>query len=421
MKVIVVHPGKQHAYHVARELHKKGILYGFYNRGYFKTKFIDNKVICSFPGLKKTIDKRNEKNIPDHLVNNTSFFTFFILKLIAKYFSIKFYQNILYRLNYLFQKRIAKKLIREDFDVLISYDTASYHLFSVLKKKKPSVKLVLDVSNPHVQGYNILLKENDKPDQLIQDKTPDYPLVKNIFSDIIKEQLLADHLLAASTFTKACLIKDGVVERKISVLPYGFDENFGTGSSGLSREIISDEEPLRFLFVGRITCRKGISYLLPAFHNTLKTNNNIRLQVIGNIHQNDLYLNEYQHPDIEFTGHVSNRDTLKEIFLSNHIFILPTLADGFGFVYLEAMQMGLPIIGTTNSGAGDLIKHKENGYLIKPHSIEEIEAAIFFFIKNKKSLPEYSLKAQKTVAKYTWDRYGTKLYDTLNAIVNEKG
>ena len=69
---------------------------------------------------------------------------------------------------------------------------------------------------------------------------------------------------------------------------------------------------------------------------------------------------------------------LKKYFKVSDIFIFPTLSDRFGYVVLEALASGLPVICSKNSGASSLIVNGKNGFIVNPKAkyIEEIELII---------------------------------------------
>ncbi len=135
-------------------------------------------------------------------------------------------------------------------------------------------------------------------------------------------------------------------------------------------------------FVGRIAESKGVGVLVQA---TLKVADKIpglRLQLIGRC--DDGFLKRLQsdvsqsaHPDLlETPGHVSHAE-LPEYLSRAHVFAAPSFAEGGpGFVYLEAMACGLPVIGCNGSGITEVIRHEHTGYLIPPRTVDTLQAVL---------------------------------------------
>jgi len=64
------------------------------------------------------------------------------------------------------------------------------------------------------------------------------------------------------------------------------------------------------------------------------------------------------------------------------LFILPSLQEGLGLSLMEAMAVGLPVIGTNVGGIKDLIRHNINGLLVEPADTQALAAAILELLKN---------------------------------------
>lgn len=58
------------------------------------------------------------------------------------------------------------------------------------------------------------------------------------------------------------------------------------------------------------------------------------------------------------------------------VFVLPSTGEGFGFVFLEAMAFGKPVIGAATGGITDIIEHEKNGLLVAPGNLEDLTNAL---------------------------------------------
>ena len=94
-----------------------------------------------------------------------------------------------------------------------------------------------------------------------------------------------------------------------------------------------------------------------------------------------------------FTGHID--ESLKHLHLaSSDCFILPSLHEGFGLVFLEAMQHGLPIITTNRGGQQDFLKNNKTGFITPIKDPQAIATAInklYINQKLRKNIRTYNL------------------------------
>ena len=77
----------------------------------------------------------------------------------------------------------------------------------------------------------------------------------------------------------------------------------------------------------------------------------------------------------EFIGWMPNEE-LQELYRRASAFVMPSLVEAFGVVFLEAMACGTPVIGTQVGGIPELIRHGENGLLVSPDNPVELAMAI---------------------------------------------
>jgi glycosyltransferase involved in cell wall biosynthesis len=74
---------------------------------------------------------------------------------------------------------------------------------------------------------------------------------------------------------------------------------------------------------------------------------------------------------VEVLGHVDDV-TLAALMRSHHVLAVPSVYEGFGIAYLEAMGFGLVPIGTTAGGAAEIIDHGRNGFLVAPGDVSRL-------------------------------------------------
>ncbi len=114
-----------------------------------------------------------------------------------------------------------------------------------------------------------------------------------------------------------------------------------------------------------------------------------------------------------FMGYLKDEYSAALIYNAVDVFIAPSLAEAFGYVVMEALCCGTPVVGFDVGGIPDMIRHKENGYLAKYKDAEDLYNGIKFCLQNniKGYLPE-DLNADLTLKKHL------QLFD--NVLANTK-
>ena len=85
---------------------------------------------------------------------------------------------------------------------------------------------------------------------------------------------------------------------------------------------------------------------------------------------------------VEFTGFM-NKEELPAVLSRATVFAAPSYYEGGpGFVYLEAMACGIPVIGCSGSGIDEIIEHEVTGMLVPPKNIEALTEALRRILKD---------------------------------------
>jgi len=160
-----------------------------------------------------------------------------------------------------------------------------------------------------------------------------------------------DHYVAVSDATKQALVASGIQEDKIRLIYNGIDY---TAFAGYQWEA---PEKFTVLYFGRLGVSKGLDLLIPAWGAFVKKHPESKLQLVIPKYPERLYqtiqqLIEQWCP----TGSVELRheltaDELYELVRKVSAVAIPSYSEGFCFVAVEAMAMGVPII---SSGRGAL-------------------------------------------------------------------
>jgi glycosyltransferase involved in cell wall biosynthesis len=186
-----------------------------------------------------------------------------------------------------------------------------------------------------------------------------------------EETALANVVVANSDWTKKALVRVGVAESKIAVLPLAYDppRNEMVPSKPLPPRF-TDDRPLRLLFLGQVTFRKGIGPALEAIRRMPDAP--IRLDVVGEM-QIDIPSSIEGDARVVLHGAVQRR-AVQRYYRDADLFLFPTFSDGFGLTQLEALAHGLPVLASRN--CGEVIEHDVNGYVLDSVTPEAIERVL---------------------------------------------
>ena len=136
------------------------------------------------------------------------------------------------------------------------------------------------------------------------------------------------------------------------------------------------------IFAGKLARNKGVHLLAEAAVRLAKEFPGLQLRLLGRgepkiLDELNNLAQSADAPDLLDAPGFVDRTELPEHFSRAHIFAAPSEYEGGpGFVYLEAMACGLPVIACTGSGAAEVVRQNENGVLVPPRDVEALTAAL---------------------------------------------
>ena len=203
---------------------------------------------------------------------------------------------------------------------------------------------------------------------------------------IAAEWSAADLVLVNSQWSADALVKQGVPTNKIIVVPLAIDfhGNRPTTAQG----------PLKVLWLGSVILRKGIQYLIEAAR--LLQNTKIEFLVVGPVGISDAAVKSFP-PNVRLLGRIT-RDRLQEIYHRAHVFVLPTISDGFAITQLEAMSYGLPVVTTPNCGR--VVTNGMDGLIVPARDGVALAEALASLDGDRDLLRVMSSNALVTASKY---------------------
>ena len=380
MKVLVSVPGRFHAFNLASELSKRGYL---------------SQLITSYPR-----SVAGSFQIPLNKVNSI-----LIGEVIRRGWGrLPAFLQGLYNPQFLVLEifdMIAQRKIREA-DIAVFWPGSI--LRQIRKAKEMGAITIAEGSSSYVlYQHQILEEEYQKFNIPFRGAHP------KVLESVIKEYTEVDYISVPSSFVKKTFLDYGFEEKKLLLNPYGVDiEEF--------RQVPKEDSVFRVIFVGGMTLRKGVHYLLQAF--TELNLPDAELLLVGAFNDEIKPFFKKYEGKFRWVGHRPQKELYK-YYSQGNVFVMPSIEEGMAMVQLQAMACGLPLICTPNTGGEDLIEEGKEGFVVPIRSVEALKEKILFFYKNPDIAYQMGQNAKKKVEEnFTWQKYGERMVEIYKKILN---
>ena len=187
--------------------------------------------------------------------------------------------------------------------------------------------------------------------------------------------------------------------KNIPIIHLGVDTN-----SFIPQPHLKEENPV-IIFVGKIVPNKGVEELIDACVQLIKTFPDLQLRFIGSGEASFInqLLQKALLPDgknfLQLQGYMDKEDLPVELARA-HVFASPSWYEGGpGFVFLEAMACGLPVVGCSGSGIDEIVTNDVNGILVPPKNSKALEEALFKIVSDKALMKDMGANARNYVTR----------------------
>lgn len=232
----------------------------------------------------------------------------------------------------------------------------------------------------------------------------------------------AEKIVFLSTSYKEYLINQyvpleyrGELMEKSKVIPNGIDQ-FWLHNKSYPKEL-PQRETLRFVYVGVINRRKNLTTTIKAIEMLQKHGYKIEFTVVGRIEDRSIFESIRKSPFVHYLEPLP-KEKLKDIYMDNDIFVMPSITETFGLTYAEAMSQGLPVIYSKGQGFDGQFQEGVVGHSVISHSAEEIVKRVRDIMNNYESISKNCID---NVGKFDWGKIALEYCNECYLVNSEYG
>jgi len=229
-------------------------------------------------------------------------------------------------------------------------------------------------------------------------------------------------LIANSQYTASKVASQySIVPERLFVCYKTIHQEYWTRSLNLRTHIPS--HPPRAIFVGGNLQRKGLPVLIAAVARLRNVISNLEVWVVGadkTATQMQILCREFGVSEqFRFWGWRSQQELI-ELYAQADVFVMPSFTEGFGYVFLEAMAAGLPIIGSRAGGIAEIIENGINGILVNPGDVEDLALALELVLSNRDIAIQLQQAGLETVKQFNMNRMMNCTYAVYESVLQQK-
>ncbi len=234
---------------------------------------------------------------------------------------------------------------------------------------------------------------------------------------LIRELRGATRFVALTEAGAGEAVAYGVAAGRVRVIPNGVDlERF----RAQSWPELSQAEPLRLLFVGRLAREKGLDVLLEAL-STATLRGRFKLRIVGTGDVLPALQAQVRASGIasmvEFCG---PRPAIVEQYAWSELVVVPSRFEGMPNVVLEAMACARPVLGSRVNGTADLISEGREGWLVPSEDPSSLAQALDRLAASRVTLPAVGVRGRSSVeASYSIRKVAAMYLREYEAMLSE--
>lgn len=299
-----------------------------------------------------------------------------------------------------FDRRVAARVSYAACDIVLTYENANRNTMRAAKQAGKTT--VLDLAQIHHEDIAQYARWFMSPETLRAE-------IEEINSRKTEAFQYTDYVLVLSSFAAESMLRHGWPAERLFTVNLGVDVQRFSPKPGYR-----SEGPMRLLFVGTMTRRKGLAVLFQA----LKTlpEGSVELTLIGPMADAADLLREHagEFRYLPFLHH----EELVEHYRQADVFVFPSLLDSWAQTVLEAMACGTPAIVSENTGAKDAVR-QGGGWVVPANDAQALADQLLFCLIHRDEIERAGKQAHTIAQQYTWENYRRQLLATIHHIVSQ--
>lgn len=224
----------------------------------------------------------------------------------------------------------------------------------------------------------------------------------------------ADHIVSVSSVLGSKLRACGTDTPITAIL---------NGYAAQNRRTAAEKKNLSFLQVSHLQKQKRPEVTIRAFEKIRAAHPEASLTMIGQGPERSalqaLCIELGIQDAVCFAGQIPNQEVLSEM-ARTQFFIMPSVREGLGIVYLEAMASGCITIGTEGEGISDLIISGKNGFLVPPDDPQAIVQIVEWCLSNPREASAIAQQGHQDAIGLTWEKNAQQYLQLFQTLIEEK-
>ena len=284
-------------------------------------------------------------------------------------------------------RRLRRRLERADLDVLLQ-DELCHPSLALLNRR-------LDVDYPLVSVVHHLASEEPRtPWRNRAVGALERAFLRSVDAHVCTNRTTRDAVVA---------LADGP-----SVVARPGGDRFGDAVPADYVRARAHRGPLRVLFVGNVTPRKGLDTLVEGL---ARVRGDWELTVVGDLEVDPAHAAAVRERAVDlgvadrvsFAGRLGDPDLAAQ-YARSHLLAVPSAYEGYGIVYVEGMGFGLPAVASTAGGASEVVHDRHNGRLVPPGDASAVCDVVSPLCRDRARLAEMGLSARRSSLEHpSWD------------------